>query len=191
MMRNACCCGLFALAALVAAQAPAALWIDVPFVHQPPDGCGAAALSMVMRYWSAQPGAGDNPTARADRDVDRIQRALYSPREHGITAAAMQAYLEQHGFRAFALSGTWNDFEQQLRKGRPLIVALRPEGQHQLHYVVIDGIDTARGLVTMNDPAQRKLLSEERTAFEKDWKATDNWMLLAVPTGAQDGSQPR
>jgi hypothetical protein len=33
----------------------------------------------------------------------------------------------------------------------------------------------------MNDPAQRKLLSQERAAFEKDWSATGHWMLLAVP----------
>jgi hypothetical protein len=60
-------------------------------------------------------------------------------------------------------------------------VALRPQGQSDLHYVVIDGVDTARGLVTMNDPADRKLLNEERAEFEKDWSATQNWTLLAVP----------
>jgi ABC-type bacteriocin/lantibiotic exporter with double-glycine peptidase domain len=174
-------------AAILAAQAPTAIWIDVPFVHQPREGCGAASLSMLMQYWASQPGATKVADANrtTDRDVDSIQHDLYSPREHGITASAMQGYLEQHGFRAFALSGTWSDLEEHLRKGRPLIVALRPDGQRELHYVVIDGLDPARGLVMMNDPAQRKLLSEERTAFEKDWKATHNWMLLAVPAAAQ------
>jgi hypothetical protein len=33
----------------------------------------------------------------------------------------------------------------------------------------------------MNDPAERKLLTEERAAFEKDWSATHDWLLLAVP----------
>ena len=47
--------------------------------------------------------------------------------------------------------------------------------------MVIDGIDTERNLVTMNDPAVRKLLSEERGRFEKEWNATRNWTLLAVP----------
>src|SRR6266705_2885113 len=32
-----------------------------------------------------------------------------------------------------------------------------------------------------NDPAQRKLLSVSREDFERDWKATENWTLLAVP----------
>lgn len=186
MIRRAFCCGALALATVAAAQTPAAVWIDVPFVPQPREGCGAAALSMIMQYWAAQAGATLNSdTTGADRDVNQIQHALYSPREHGIPASAMRGYLEQHGFRAFALSGVWSDLEEHLRKGRPIIVALRPEGQRELHYVVIDGVDTPRGMVMMNDPAQRKLLSEERSAFEKDWKASHNWMLLAVPAGAQ------
>ncbi|HEY2859746.1 MAG TPA: C39 family peptidase [Terracidiphilus sp.] len=188
-MQSTWCCGALALATIVAAQSPAplsqlpAVWIDVPFVAQPREGCGAAALSMVMEYWASQPG-GATVAPQVDRDAGHIQQALYSPHHHGITASAMRGYLEQHGFRAFALSGDWNDLEKQLSKGRPLIVALRPEGQHDLHYVVVDGVDTRRGLVTMNDPAGRKLMSEERAAFEKDWKDTDNWMLLAVPAAA-------
>jgi ABC-type bacteriocin/lantibiotic exporter with double-glycine peptidase domain len=181
---------VFAVLALVAAtmpaQAPTAFWIDVPFVPQPREGCGAAALAMVMQYWDAQAAHVNSAAAvPPDHDVATIQRALYSPRDHGITASAMQNYLEQHGFRAFPLNGTWTDLEQHLRKGRPLIVAIRPDGQRELHYVVIDGLDSARGLVMMNDPGERKLLTEERTAFEKDWKATHNWMLLAVPAAVR------
>jgi len=168
-----------AAAAMAAAQMPItqAIWIDVPFVHQPREGCGAASLSMVMQYWARQQGR----PASAASNVEAIQRELYSPKEHGIRASSMTGYLQQHGFEVFALSGQWSDLESELRKGRPLIVALRPEGQRELHYVVIDGIDPGQGLVTMNDPAERKLLSEERAGFEKDWSATGNWMLLAVP----------
>ena len=165
---------------MLPAQAPA-VWIDVPFVAQPPDGCGAASLAMVMQYWAAKERRAAIPAA----DVAAIQRALYIPREHGIPAASMQSYLRQHGFRAFTISGRWSDLEEQIRKGRPLIVALRPQGQSQLHYVVVDGIDDARGLVNFNDPAQRKLLEQERVSFEKDWSATHNWLLLAVPASAQ------
>ena len=164
-------------ASVVLAEVPAALWIDVPFVAQPREGCGAASLSMVMQYWAGKQGAAVSPAS----DVARIQRELYSKGEHGIAAEQMGAYLRQHGFRAFAFPGKWSDLEEQIAKGRPLIVGLRPEGQSELHYVVIDGIDTARGLVTMNDPAVRKLLNEERGRFEKEWSATHNWTLLAVP----------
>lgn len=136
---------------------------------------------MVMRYWAAQPGGRTVPGA----DVAQIQRQLYSPREHGILASSMGQYLRQHGFVAIAFSGNWSDLEQQLKKGRPLIAALKPQGQSQLHYVVIDGIDPDHALVTMNDPAERKLLTEERARFEKDWSATHDWVLLAVPAAPQ------
>lgn len=153
------------------------MWIDVPFVTQPRDGCGAASISMVMQYWDHQQGRPMSP----DSDVALIQRELYSPREHGIPAPAMSSYLGQHGFQAFAFPGKWSDLEEQIAKGRPLIVALRPASQTQLHYVVVDGVDSARGLVTMNDPADRKLMNEERVRFEKEWAVTHNWTLLAVP----------
>jgi ABC-type bacteriocin/lantibiotic exporter with double-glycine peptidase domain len=164
-------------ASMLYAEAPAALWIDVPFVAQPRNGCGAASLSMLMQYWDGK----SKTVSTADSEVSKIDRALYSSREHGIPAAAMGQYLQQHGFKAFAFAGKWSDIEEQIAKGRPLIVALRPQGQTELHYVVIAGIDPARGLVTMNDPADRKLLNEERARFEKDWSATANWTLLAVP----------
>jgi len=164
------------------AQSPAivgrgAIWIDVPYVHQPREGCGAASLAMVVSYWDSQQGK----SAGSDGDVAIIQRELYSARDHGISAERMRDYLYQHNFQAFVMNGSWSDLEQQLRKGRPLIVALRPRGQKQLHYVVVDGIDVEGGTVTINDPAERKLLTRERMGFEKEWSATHNWMLLALP----------
>lgn len=172
---------LLGAASVLWAETPQALWIDVPFVAQPREGCGAASLSMVMQYWAGK----QSMAASADSDVAQIQHALYVPREHGIPAAEMGGYLRQHGFQTFAFAGKWSDLEEQVAKGRPLIVALRPQGQSELHYVVIDGVDSARGLVTMNDPAERKLLSEERARFEKEWSATHNWTLLAVPAADQ------
>ena len=168
---------LLLLTAALSAQSASAVWIDVPFVPQPREGCGAASLSMVMQYWAEQ----QHTPVPAASDVGAIQQQLYVPKEHGIPAASMQRYLRQNGFEAFAVTGTWQDLEQNVRKGRPLIVALRPRGQTALHYVVIDGIDPVHGLVMMNDPAERKMLTEERAGFEKDWSATHNWMLLAVP----------
>lgn len=168
---------LLLLAEAVYAQKPAALWVDVPFVRQPKDGCGAASISMVMQYWSAEQGTAASPAS----DVTRIQNELYSPREHGIASSSVQSYLQRHGFLAFTVNGTWNDLQQQLEKGRPLIAALKPQGQTELHYVVIDGIDLVHALVMINDPAERKLLTQERAGFEKAWSATHNWMLLAVP----------
>lgn len=164
----------------LAAQNPSGSWVDVPFVAQPREGCGAASISMVMDYWANQ----EHSAPPAASQVSVIQKQLYSPKDHGITASDMEKYLRENGYLVFAFSGTWRDLEQQLSKGRPLIVALQPHGQTDLHYVVVAGVDTARGLVMMNDPAERKLLTQERAGFEKDWSATHNWMLLAVPQPA-------
>jgi ABC-type bacteriocin/lantibiotic exporter with double-glycine peptidase domain len=159
------------------AQAAGSEWIDVPFVAQPREGCGAASLAMVMQYWAAQ----QHNTAGPASDVAAIQRQIFSPREHGATPAAMEAYLRRNGFETFALSGRWSDLVQHIGKGRPLIVALRPRGQTELHYVVVAGIDANHGLVIINDPADRKLLSVDRADFERDWSATHDWTLLALP----------
>lgn len=147
--------------------------LDVPFVKQEKDGCGAASIAMIIEYWQRQQGQ------PLKADADEIQRMLYSPQAHGIHASQLRAYLEQHGFRTFAFGGQWSDLGEQVEKGRPLIVALKPGGQNQLHYVVVAGWD--QGVVLINDPAERKLLKRERSQFEREWKAAGNWALLAVP----------
>lgn len=165
------------LSATVLAET-AGVWLDVPFVAQEKEGCGAASIAMVMRYWQQKQGQGPGETA----DAARIQQALYSKDAHGIYASAMQRYFEAQGFRAFAFAGEWSDLRQHLEKGRPLIVALQP-GAHgaPLHYVVVAGVDPERGLVLLNDPAQRKLLKQDRSSFEREWNAAGKWTLLAVP----------
>ena len=52
--------GLVLFAAASVGLAPAAetpsLWIDVPFVAQVKNGCGSAAIAMVMDYWQKESG---------------------------------------------------------------------------------------------------------------------------------------
>jgi predicted double-glycine peptidase len=165
------CCGV-----LLAAD-PSGVWIDVPFVKQEKDGCGAASIAMVMQYWLKQQGSALSPAA----DAAHIQRALYSPKARGIFASDLERYLQKQGFRTFAFAGTWEALSQHLQKGRPLIAATKPTGDAALHYVVVAGMDDAQGIVMVNDPAVRKLLQWDRPTFEKQWRAAGNWVLLAVP----------
>jgi ABC-type bacteriocin/lantibiotic exporter with double-glycine peptidase domain len=162
-----------------AGNAPGVM-LDVPFIAQPKNGCGAASIAMVMRYWERDAGAS---AAAADAvNVDTIQRALYSKKAKGIFASAMERYLNQAGYRTFAIRGAWSDLRENLEAGRPLIVGLAPEGPHDpLHYVVVAGMDWQNNWIFVNDPAQRKLLKMGRAEFEKQWAATQDWTLLAVP----------
>ena len=157
--------------------AEANLWLDVPFVKQQRDGCGAAAIAMVMQYWQQQ----EHQAAGTGSDPEEIMRALYSKSGHGIYDSAMTGYLEGHGYRAFAFAGQWLDVERELRKGRPLIAAVKPGAGGELHYVVVAGVDEPDHLVLLNDPARRKLAKQDAATFERQWKATGNWTLLAVP----------
>jgi predicted double-glycine peptidase len=154
------------------------VWLDVPFIRQEKDGCGAASIAMVMQYWLKQ----QAKPVEASADAVAIQRALYSRKDHGIRASDLEDYFQQHGYQTFAFAGKWDDLKQHLEKGRPLIVALKPSAlEMSLHYVVVVGIDPAQDVVYLNDAAERKLLKQDRASFEKQWKAVKQWTLLALP----------
>ncbi|MBL8214011.1 MAG: C39 family peptidase [Bryobacterales bacterium] len=158
------------LAALTLASAAGEVRLPVPYVAQEKNGCGAAVLAMVMRYWGA-----------AGVDAAAMHRDLYVPAAHGVYASAMQAYLQTHGFRAFAFSGGWDDLRQHLGKGRPLIVALKTRGG-ALHYVVLAGVSDDG--VLRQDPAVPGYGKQSRREFESEWKGTGNWTLLALPSSS-------
>lgn len=165
------------IGSVVAAQPPG-VWIDVPFIAQARDGCGSAAISMIMQYWENRAGR----AAANSADPERIQAALYSPSAGGIPASKMREYFQSSGYRAFAFRGNWDDLKHHVQEGRPLIVSLKASGPLEpLHYVVVVGIDAERGYVYLNDPAQQKLLRISREGFESEWNPTHNWTLLAVP----------
>jgi ABC-type bacteriocin/lantibiotic exporter with double-glycine peptidase domain len=161
-----------------APQEKAGIWLDVPYVKQSEDGCGSAAISMLLQYWNAHGAAVGSRRA----DAAAIQKQLYSRKVRGIQASDMESYLKQSGFRVFPLNGDWNDLLEQLKQGRPLIASLQPaSAKSPLHYVVVAGIDWQNGAVFINDPARGKLLRLAREDFEKQWRPNRNWILLALP----------
>ena len=175
------CLAILAAAFLARAAGPRGVWLDVPFVAQKKNGCGAAALAMVMQFWEHQRAAAHASAA----DEAAIEAAL-DPQARGISNEAMASYLRANGFQVFAFSGGWTDLRQHLSKGRPLVVALGPgEARGPLHYVVAAGMDWVHDFVFVNDPAQRKMMRVARKDFEDEWKATGNWTLLAVPLQKQ------
>ena len=172
------CSILLCLCGIAFATQGAGVWLDVPFVKQEKDGCGAASIAMVIQYWQKQQPA----SGIAGADPAAIQRDLYSSKAHGIYASDLERYFHEHAFTTFAFRGSWDDLLQHLEKGRPLIVALKPlPTETSLHYVVVVGLDGTQNVVQVNDAAQRKLLKEDRNNFEKEWKAAGYWTLLALP----------
>jgi predicted double-glycine peptidase len=160
---------------LAVASFGAAAPLDVPFVRQVGAGCGSAAIAMVMQYWTRlQPGL-DSVAA----DAERIDRELPAT-PNGLYGRELKQYLESHGFEAFAFNGELSDLRTHLSKGRPVLVCLGMRGPHApLHFVVVTGIED--DAVVFNDPARAKSMRESTDRFLRDWKATGNWALLAVP----------
>lgn len=173
--------GLLLGAVTAVPRESAGIWLDVPFVRQAKDGCGAAALSMLLQYWSQH----EVRIAPEKYDAAAIQQALYRPEGRGIYASDMRRYLDEAGFRTFVFRGGWDDLRAHLAQGRPLIACLKPGGRAPLHYLVVVGLDWKAGAVFVNDPARSKLRRVHRKEFEKQWQAAENWTLLAVPRNAE------
>ncbi len=180
-MRTRLIFGMLLLAPILATGAGSGVWLDVPYVHQEKEGCGSAALAMVLQYWN-QKGAVLSPERI---DAEKIQRDLHSKEARGIRASAMERYLRESGFSPFIFRGEWSDLTAHLEKGRPLIASIQPGGKNSLHYVVVVGIEREHEAVLLNDPARGKLFRVERSEFEKEWVRTDNWTLLAVPKATE------
>jgi predicted double-glycine peptidase len=151
---------------------------DVPFVRQIHEGCGSAAVAMVMQYWVRQTPGLDAAASAAER----IDRSLPPP-SHGLSGDALRRYFEANGFSVFVFSGEIADLRDHTAKGRPVIVCLGPAMRGELHFVVVAGVEEQTAI--LNDPARGKFIREPLNVFLRHWKASGNWALLAVPRPRQ------
>lgn len=152
-------------------------WLHVPFVRQEREGCGSAAVSMIMRYWIAQGAKVPEDAA----DAATIQQLLHAPEAKGIYGSALREYLEQHGFSAYLINGEFQDLQHHVGRGRPLMACLQFRDGGPLHYVVVVGVDSQNDEVVVHDPARGALKRHTRSNFQKVWARNRNWTLLAVP----------
>ena len=173
---------ILALVVLGAAQgadsgAEVGFWLDVPFVRQDKNLCGAASVSMILQYWHKASPAGGSIEVPSFPD---IAEALRSSESKGVFGSQMKAYLASLRYQVFVFKGQWEDVKGHISKGRPLIVGLGNRGALD-HYVVVTGWNDPENVVLVNDPAQRKLLKLDRKNFQKSWEQTACWTLLALP----------
>ena len=156
------------LAALVAAA------LNVPFVPQEKDTCGAAALAMVLAYWG-------DPLPH-----DEIAGSLVNKELHGIPGSELERFARKRGFNATAYKGDMAHLREFLDKGRPLIVAW-DMGRGRFHDVVVVGLDGQD--VIVNDPARGASRREPADRFERRWKGAGYWTLL-VMRGSETAAEP-
>src|SRR5438094_3268736 len=92
------------LVPVLATGAGSSVWLDVPYVHQEKEGCGSAALAMILQYWSQRaPRFRQNVSTRRKFSGNCIRRKLTesAPRQWRSTCAN-RAFL----LLFFAASGT-------------------------------------------------------------------------------------
>lgn len=149
--------------------------LDVPLVRQPDSStCGLCAAEMLSKYYRV-------PLADDDRELVR-RRAV---EEQGTTARLLKEVLERAGFRVLIFRGESLDDETptavayHLRKKRPLVVMVSPDGRRD-HYMVVSGRDAANDMIVFEDPGRGRVMCHG-PAFRKMWERSDCLVLLAVP----------
>lgn len=151
--------------------------LDVPFVRQYKQGCGPAAVAMLLQYW-AKHGVAVSYQAS---DPAAIYYALYDPDVHGTFGSAMAGYLRSRSFQVFAVDGAWPDLETNIARGRPVIVCIRPTPRSPLHFVVVVGLSDKERKIVVHDPARGAYRKLNNSDFEQAWRATGHWTLISAP----------
>jgi ABC-type bacteriocin/lantibiotic exporter with double-glycine peptidase domain len=147
------------------------LVVGVPEVRQVTrEGCGAAALAMVLGYWGL-------PATR-----DEVWAATTPPPEQGIRAAALRDFARGQGLQAFLVEGQLGDLDREVREHRPVLVGLmKVYGQRAYaHYEVVVGINHPAQRILTLDPANG-LRENGFAAFQAEWAAARRVTLVAFP----------
>jgi ABC-type bacteriocin/lantibiotic exporter with double-glycine peptidase domain len=142
--------------------------LDVPYVPQQKDTCGAAALAMVLQYYGVAV------------SHDEVARELLQPELRGIAGSALAAFASGRGLTAVAHAGDVDHLRDHVGKGRPMIVAwAMGRGRH--HDVVVIGFDESRRRVIVHDPARGAARRIGLHDFERRWAGAGHWTLLVAP----------
>lgn len=153
---------------------------DVPEVRQSSrDGCGAAALAMVLGHW------GRGVTQ------DEIWAASPPPPGKGMRADALRDFARAQGLQAFLVEGKDADLDREVGRNRPVLVGtVKRRGRRAYpHYEVVVGINRERQRIVTLDPA-RGPREHSVKRFTEEWAAAGRLTLVvfpppAAPTAAQ------
>src|SRR5688572_4835018 len=142
--------------------------LAVPFVPQAKDTCGAAALTMVLRYWGHEV------------SHDDVAAQALEAGATGFSGKRLAEIARGRGFFALVYEGDIGNLRDFLAEGRPLIVALSA-GHGRYHDVVGTGFDSDRDEVVVHDPAQGRDRRLARARFEQRWREAQGFTLLVLP----------
>lgn len=144
--------------------------LDVPFMAQPPDLCGGAAVAMVMRYWGTTDVYPKDFAPLVNRDAA------------GIPTGALAAAVRDRGWQSYVHSPEAAAGREEIRSalaaGHPLI-ALIEVAPATYHYVVVVG--ATEDQIVVHDPARAPFRVMPWREFDRAWSVTERWLLLMLP----------
>ena len=163
------------------------LAVEIQYVEQIETySCGAASLEMVSSYWGNK-----------IKQEDLIKTADKQIKESGYSVGKLKAISISSGLKAVSFTGSKKILEEQLSKGRPVIVALSLPYNRTLtspflrkfpasrgaaffmekysHYVVVVGI-TVQKIIVMDPLTGIDTYSHQE--FEKHWSERSHASLL-------------
>ncbi|HYF58272.1 MAG TPA: PA2778 family cysteine peptidase [Burkholderiaceae bacterium] len=168
-----------------ARAAPALRLRDVPFVAQPREQCGPAALAIAM--------------AAAGRSVpvEALADTAFLPGRRGTLQADMLAAVRRHGLLATELPRAPGALRAELAAGRPVVVLLNLglSAFPIWHYAVVVGDDPARGEVLLHSD-ERPNLAMSAFTFERTFERAGRWAIAitdprTLPASADETSALR
>jgi ABC-type bacteriocin/lantibiotic exporter with double-glycine peptidase domain len=159
---------------------PAALerepgWIAVagmPLVRQETESeCGAAAVTMVVSYWTGA-------------DPARLLAGIRPAPARGLSAGRLRSFARRHGLAAFLIAAELADLEHELRRGRPVLVGLaKPHLRGVLtHYEVVVALHPRRRLVVTLDPGHG-WRQNTYAGLLSEWRPARGLALVVSPRG--------
>jgi predicted double-glycine peptidase len=140
----------------------------VPFVQQDTEyECGAAAISMVVSYWT-----GVEPRAVV---------AHFRPvGERGIAAGVLRDYAREQGLASYLIEGKFQDLANELKAGRPVLVGLsKPQTKDRVldHYEVVVGIHPEQQKIVTLDPSEG-WRENSLQGFAREWQLAGHVTLI-------------
>lgn len=133
---------------------------DVPYVAQQQETeCGAAAIGMVIAYWTGSDGTASFAHFRPVSD-------------RGIAAGRLRDYAREHGLASFVIEGKLEDISREIHAGRPVVVGLgKPQRNETVlyHYEVVVGFHPERKLVVTLDP-EHGYRQTSLDMFFREWR---------------------
>jgi hypothetical protein len=145
--------------------------------------CGAAAIAMVVSYWT---GAAPHSLVAKLRPVP----------ERGLAAGRLREFARAHGLAAFLIQADLSDLEREVAAGRPVLVGLaKPQRRGVLsHYEVVVAVHPASRRIVTLDPG-RGWQENTFAGFLAEWRPVRGLALVVSRTApplvrARGGTAP-